>query len=78
MEQTQKMNKMGVMPAKKLMLSMGIPIVLSMILQAVYNIVDSAFVSNMKTNGEDALNALLSKSLGQGDREKASKAAGNV
>jgi putative MATE family efflux protein len=58
MEQTEKMNKMGVMPVKKLMLSMGIPMVLSMILQAVYNIVDSAFVSNMKENGEEALNAL--------------------
>jgi putative MATE family efflux protein len=58
MEQSEKMNKMGVMPVNKLLLSMGIPIVLSMVLQAVYNIVDSAFVSNMKTNGEEALNAL--------------------
>ena len=32
--------------------------ILSMVLQAVYNIVDSAFVSNMKENGEAALNAL--------------------
>ena len=46
------------MPVGKLMLSMGIPIVLSMMLQAVYNIVDSAFVSNMHENGEMALNAL--------------------
>ena len=30
----------------------------SMVLQALYNIVDSAFVSNMKQGGEDALNAL--------------------
>ena len=49
---------MGTMPVGKLMLSMGIPIVLSMMLQAVYNIVDSAFVSNMHENGEMALNAL--------------------
>jgi putative MATE family efflux protein len=93
---------MGSTPVKKLMLSMGIPIILSMVLQAVYNIVDSAFVANMKDNGEAALNALtlafpfqmlmvaigigtgvgvnalVSKSLGQGDKERASKAAGNA
>ncbi len=46
------------MPIKKLMLSMGIPMIISMVLQAVYNIVDSAFVSNMASGGEDALNAL--------------------
>ena len=51
-------NKMGTMSVNKLMLSMGIPMVLSMMLQAVYNIVDSAFVSNMNGNGEAALNAL--------------------
>ena len=54
----KKTNKMAEMPIKKLMLSMGIPMIVSMILQAVYNIVDSAFVSNMKSGGEDALNAL--------------------
>ncbi len=51
-------NKMAEMPVKKLMLSMGIPMIVSMVLQAVYNIVDSAFVSNMAENGENALNAL--------------------
>lgn len=51
-------NKMAEMPVKKLMLSMGIPMIISMVLQAVYNIVDSAFVSNMASGGEDALNAL--------------------
>ena len=51
-------DKMRTMPVNKLMLSMGIPMILSMMLQAVYNIVDSAFVSNMKVNGEAALNAL--------------------
>ena len=94
-------NKLGTMKVNKLMLSMGIPMILSMMLQAVYNIVDSAFVSNMPNNGEMALNALtlafpvqmlmvaigigtgvgtnalLSKSIGQGDNEKASKVAGN-
>ena len=42
----------------KLMLSMGLPMIISMVLQAFYNIVDSAFVSNMKSGGEEALNAL--------------------
>lgn len=55
---TESTNKMAVMPIKKLMLSMGVPIILSMMLQAVYNIVDSAFVSNMAVQGEEALNAL--------------------
>lgn len=94
--------KMGTMPVKKLMLAMGLPMILSMMLQALYNIVDSAFISNMAENGEAAVNALtlafplqmlmvaigigtgvgtnalVSKSLGQGDKEKASKAAGNA
>lgn len=95
-------NKMAVMPVKKLLLSMGIPMIFSMMLQALYNIVDSAFVSNMQGTGEAALNALtlafpvqmlmvaigigtgvgvnalVAKSLGQGDREKASRTAGNA
>lgn len=94
-------NKMAVMPVNKLMLNMGIPMIISMMLQALYNIVDSAFVANMEENGELALNALtlafplqmlmvavgigtgvgvnalLAKSMGQGDTEKASKTAGN-
>ena len=53
-----KDEKMATVPVKKLMLSMGIPMIISMVLQAVYNIVDSAFVSNMAVNGEDGLNAL--------------------
>ena len=39
-------NKMKEMPVNKLMIQMGIPMILSMALQAVYNIVDSAFVGN--------------------------------
>lgn len=46
------------MPVKKLMLQMGVPMILSMALQAVYNIVDSAFVGNMSVGSEAALNAL--------------------
>ncbi|MBO5197265.1 MAG: MATE family efflux transporter [Lachnospiraceae bacterium] len=56
MEQ-KSVEKMGAAPIKKLMLSMGIPVIISMMLQALYNIVDSAFVSNME-GGESALNAL--------------------
>lgn len=102
MQEKETMNRMGVMPVNKLMVSMGIPMVLSMMLQAVYNIVDSAFVSNMQGTGELALNALtlafpvqmlmvaigigtgvgtnalLAKSIGQGNYEKASRVAGNA
>ncbi len=56
MEQPVK-NPMGTAPVGTLMLSMGLPIMLSMMIQALYNIVDSAFVSNM-AGGEAALNAL--------------------
>ena len=94
-------NKMKDMPVNKLMVQMGIPMILSMALQAVYNIVDSAFVGNMKVGSEAALNALtlvfpvqmlmvavgigtgvgtnalLARTLGQGDSKKAAKVAGN-
>ena len=49
---------MASVPVGRLMLRMGIPMILSMALQAVYNIVDSFFVSQMKTGGELALNAM--------------------
>lgn len=58
MKEEMTTNKLGTMKISRLMLSMGIPMILSMVLQAVYNIVDSAFVSNMPNNGELALNAL--------------------
>ncbi len=51
-------NKMKEMPVNKLMVQMGIPMILSMVLQAIYNIVDSAFVGNMSKGSEAALNAL--------------------
>ncbi len=51
------MSKMGTVPVRKILLTTGIPIIISMMLQALYNIVDSAFVSNME-GGELALNAL--------------------
>lgn len=98
MEENNKMKNESV---NKLMLQMGVPMILSMALQAVYNIVDSAFVGNMKEGSEAALNALtlvfpiqmlmvalaigtgvgvnalLARTLGQRNREKASKVAGN-
>lgn len=94
-------NKMKDMPVNKLMVQMGIPMILSMALQAVYNIVDSAFVGNMRVGSEAALNALtlvfpvqmlmvavgigtgvgtnalLARTLGQGNSKKAAKVAGN-
>lgn len=46
MEETlQKENKMGVMPVNKLLLSMAVPMMISMLVQALYNVVDSVFVS---------------------------------
>ena len=47
-------NKMKEMPVNRLMVQMGIPMILSMALQAVYNIVDSAFVGNMQVGSETA------------------------
>ena len=41
----QKENKMGVMPIPKLILNMSLPMILSMLVQALYNIVDSYFVA---------------------------------
>ena len=49
---------MAVEPVPKLMARIGLPIVLSMILQAAYNVVDSAYLARMATGGETALTAL--------------------
>ena len=96
-----KQNKMAVEPLKKLFPKMGLPMIVSMVLQALYNVVDSIFVANMEGTGALAnealtiafpiqimiiaigvgtgvgLNALLSKSLGEKDREKVNRVAGN-
>ena len=48
-------NKMGVLPVKKLIISMSVPMMISMLVQAMYNIVDSVFVSRIS---EDALTAV--------------------
>ncbi len=55
MEEERKENKMGVMPVNKLLLSMAIPMMISMLVQALYNVVDSMFVARVS---EDALSAL--------------------
>jgi putative MATE family efflux protein len=89
-------NKMGTMPIGRLLASMATPMMISMLVQAFYNIVDSVFVSQL---GEDALNAvslafplqqlmiavcggtavgmnaMLSRSLGAKQFEKANKIA---
>ncbi len=56
--QNQSQNKMAVQPIPSLMFQIGLPIVLSMILQAAYNVVDSAYLARMASGGEDALTAL--------------------
>ncbi len=43
----QQENKMGVMPVNKLLISMSLPMMISMLVQALYNIVDSIFVSQI-------------------------------
>ena len=56
--QQEQVSRLGTEPVRKLLLKTGLPVILSMVLQAVYNIVDSAFVTNMQTGGEAAFNAL--------------------
>ncbi len=96
-----KQNKMATAPLKKLFWKMGLPMMISMILQALYNVVDSIFVANIEGVGAIAnealtyafpiqiliiaigvgtgvgLNALLSKSLGERNKEKVNQVAGN-
>lgn len=91
-------NKLGVMPIPRLLISMSLPIILSMFVQAFYNVVDSFFVARIS---EDALaavslafpiqhlmisvstgtavgiNAIVSRSLGEKDIEKANLTANN-
>ena len=91
-------NKMGVMPENRLLLTMAIPIVISMLVQALYNVVDSVFVAQLSEDALNAvslafpvqnlmiavavgtgvgINALLSKSLGEGNQAKADRTAMN-
>ncbi|MBR2466292.1 MAG: MATE family efflux transporter [Clostridia bacterium] len=97
MEMTKE-NKMGTMSIPKLLYSISVPIIISMIVQALYNIVDSVYVAQFDPNaGTGALtiafpiqnlmiavsvglavgmNALLSRSLGQKNFDKANVIAG--
>ncbi|MDE7332613.1 MAG: MATE family efflux transporter [Lachnospiraceae bacterium] len=91
-------NKMGVMPVNRLLISMSLPMMISMLVQALYNVVDSVFVSKINENALTAVslafpiqtlmialgagtgvgvNALLSKSLGEKNLDKANKSAAN-
>lgn len=96
-----KENKMATQPIKSLFWKMGFPMIVSMVLQALYNVVDSIFVANMEGTGALAnealtiafpvqimiiaigvgtgvgLNAMLSRSLGEGNHEKVNTVAGN-
>ena len=91
-------NKMGTMPVAKLLYTMALPMIISMLVQALYNVVDSIYVSRISESAVTALglafpvqnmqigfatgigvgmNALLSKSLGEGNRERVNYTAGN-
>lgn len=50
-EVIRKENKMGTMPMTKLILSMSVPAIFSMTIQAMYNIVDSIFIGNYDPDG---------------------------
>ena len=91
-------NKMGAMPIGKLLINMALPMILSMLVQALYNVVDSIYISRFSESAVTALglafpiqnvqigfavgigvgvNSLLSKSLGEGNRDRVNRAAGN-
>jgi len=91
-------NKMRTMPVGKLLFNMALPLAISMLVQALYNVVDSIYVAGYSESAVTALslafpiqnlqigfstgiavgmNSLLSKSLGEGNRERANRAAGN-
>lgn len=99
-EEMMEKNKMAVVPLKKLFWKMGLPMIISMVLQALYNVIDSIFITNMGSDGVIAnqaltlafpiqlliiaigvgtgvgINALLSKSLGEQNKDKVNKIAG--
>lgn len=96
MESELSQNKMGTMPIRKLLISMSLPMMVSMLVQALYNIVDSIFVARVSEAALTAVsisfpiqnlmiafgvgigvgvNALLSKSLGEGDQPRAQRIA---
>lgn len=54
-EQVRQENKMGVMPIPKLLITMSLPMIASMLVQALYNIVDSMFVAQLNENALTAV-----------------------
>lgn len=52
-------NKMGTMPVNKLLLNMSIPMIVSMLIQALYNVVDSIFVSRINENALSAVSLVF-------------------
>lgn len=63
MSENVRENKMGTMPIPKLLFTMSLPLILSMLVQALYNIVDSVFVAQINEN------ALTAASLAFPDSE---------
>ena len=55
MEEVRQENKMGTMPEGRLLISMSLPMMLSMLVQAMYNVVDSIFVSRISENALTAV-----------------------
>lgn len=99
MSSNVQVNKMGYMPENKLLLSMSIPMMLSMLIQALYNIIDGLFVAGISPEQYEytavnlafpaqnlmiavavgagvGINALISRNLGLGNKERANKIAG--
>ncbi|HHY13081.1 MAG TPA: MATE family efflux transporter [Thermoanaerobacterales bacterium] len=93
-----KENKLGTMPINKLLINISLPIMISMLVQALYNVVDSVFVAQINENALTAVslafpiqnlmisiavgtgvgtNALLSRNLGEGNKERANDVATN-
>ena len=52
---TLQENKMGVMPVGKLMVNMALPMIISMLVQALYNVVDSVYVAQVSESAVTAL-----------------------
>ncbi|MCI8815198.1 MAG: MATE family efflux transporter [Lachnospiraceae bacterium] len=60
MEETiQQENKMGIMPIPKLLMGMSLPMMLSMMIQALYNVVDSVFVAQINENALTAVSLVF-------------------
>ena len=57
-EETIQENKMGTMPVNRLLITMSIPMIISMLVQALYNVVDSIFVSQINENALTAVSML--------------------